>query len=178
METTLTTKTLFTGKVLTLTLDTVALDNGSEASREVIRHKGACCVIPITEQGEVICVRQYRYPYAEELIEIPAGKLDPNESPETCARRELKEETGATAQKLTYLGCYYGSPAILDERIHMYLAEDLTFGEQHLDEDEFLSVERYPIETLVNLILEGRIPDGKTQAAVLRAYLMRREKEQ
>ena len=177
METTLTSKNLFTGKVLTLTLDTVALDNGSEASREVIRHKGACCVIPLTDDGKVICVKQYRYPYAEELIEIPAGKLDPGESPETCARRELKEETGAAAEKLTYLGCYYGSPAILDERIHMYLAEDLTFGEQHLDEDEFLSVEAYPIETLVNLILEGKIPDGTTQAAVLRAYLMRKEKQ-
>lgn len=175
METTRTSETLFTGKVLTLTLDRVALDNGCEADREVIRHKGACCVIPLTEDGRVICVKQYRYPYAEELIEIPAGKLDPNESPEVCARRELREETGAIAEKLTYLGCYYGSPAILDERIHMYLAEGLSFGEQQLDEDEFLTVETYPIEKLVRLILEGKIPDGKTQAAVLRAYLMRRK---
>jgi len=174
MEKQISTSTLFTGKIIELQLDRVALPDGGEASREVIRHKGACCVVPITDEGEIICVKQYRYPYAEDLIEIPAGKLDPGESPEVCAARELAEETGATAKKLTYLGCYYGSPAILDEKIYMYLAEDLTFGAQDLDFDEFLSVERYPIEELKDMILAGKIPDGKTQAAVLRAYLMKK----
>ena len=111
----------------------------------------------------------------EPLIEIPAGKLDtPDEDHTEAALRELREETGARCQKLTYLGEYYGSPAILDEKIYMYMAEGLDFGETDLDEDEFLEVVKIPLADMVEMTLQGKIKDGKTQIAVLRAAMMRK----
>ena len=171
-------KSIFDGKVLHVKFDEITLPNGKEATREYCHHNGAVCVIPITDDGEVICVVQHRYPMHENLLEIPAGKLDtPNEIPDEAAIRELREETGATCKKLTYLGLYYPSPAILDERIHMYLAEGLTFGQTEFDEDEFIELVKIPLSELVDMVLGGKIRDGKTQAAVLRAYVMRlREK--
>ncbi len=164
---------IFDGTVLHVYRDGILLPDGKPAHREYIRHVGAVCVLPLTEAGEVICVRQYRYPFADVLLEIPAGKLDsPDEDPDLAARRELREETGADCGRLTYLGKYFGSPALIGETIHMYLAEELTFGELDLDEDEFLEVERIPLSTLVDDILAGKVPDGKTQAAVLRAAMM------
>lgn len=166
---------IFDGKVLHVFRDTVALPNGKPATREYIRHVGAVCVIPITDEGEVICVRQYRYAVGQVLLEIPAGKLDsPDEDPDAAVLRELREETGAHCERLTSLGVYLGSPALIGETIHMYLAEGLTFGETDPDEDEFLEICRIPLTDMVNMVLAGEIPDGKTQAAVLRAAAMRR----
>ena len=162
---------IFDGKVLHLYRDEIYLPDGREAFREYCCHNGAVCIVPVTREGEVVCVSQYRYAVGQMMLEIPAGKLDtPDEDPESAALRELKEETGAVCGKLTYMGLYLGSPAILSEKIYMYLAEELDFGETHFDDDEFLSVERIPIKTLVDMILRGEVPDGKTQAAVLRAY--------
>jgi len=168
---------IFDGKVLHVRLDGITLPNGEPATREYCHHNGAVCVIPVTDEGEIICVRQFRYPFREALIEIPAGKLDtPDEDPTEAALRELREETGAKCGRLTYMGLYYPSPAILDEKIYMYLAQDLTFGETDLDEDEFLEVVRIPVDELCQAILKGEIRDGKTQAAVLRAAVMLNKK--
>lgn len=167
----------YEGKILRVFCDTVTLPNGACSTREYNRHVGAVCVLPLTAEGEVICVCQYRYPVGKVLLEIPAGKLDaPDEDPEEAVRRELREETGATCDKLTYLGEYLGSPAILDERIHMYLAEELTFGDTDPDEDEFLEAVRIPLSELTELVMRGEVPDGKTQAAVLRVANLRQDK--
>ena len=164
---------IFDGKVLHVRLDGITLPNGEPATREYCHHNGAVCVIPVTDEGEIICVRQFRYPFHEALIEIPAGKLDaPDEDPTEAALRDLREETGAKCERLTYMGLYYPSPAILDEKIYMYLAEGLTFGETDFDEDEFLEIVRIPVDELCQAILKGEIRDGKTQAAVLRAAIM------
>lgn len=164
---------IFKGRVLRLVKDDITLPNGRKSVREVIRHKGAVCVVPVTDKGEVVIVKQYRYPFDEVLVEIPAGKLDTvDEIPLEAAKRELHEETGAVADSIKYLGAYYGSPAILDEKIYMYLAEGLHFGEQELDDDEFVETERIPLEKLCTMVMNGEVPDGKTQAAVLRAAVM------
>ena len=167
-------KLIFDGKVLHLYRDDISLPDGKSAFREYCRHIGAVCVIPITDEGEVICVRQYRYPYGEVLLEIPAGKLDfKGEIPDDAVRRELREETGATSGKLTYLGKFYSSPAILDECIHMYMAENLTFGDTDFDDDEFIEVVKIPLVKMVDMVVRGEISDGKTQAAVMKAYHIR-----
>ncbi len=164
---------MFDGKILHVYNDRIELPDGREASREYVKHIGAVAVVPITDDGEVICVRQYRYAISSSVLEIPAGKLDyKGEDPEGAVRRELREETGAVCKKLTYMGKYYSSPAILDECIHLYLAEGLEFGETDLDEDEFIDVVRVPLTELVEKIISGEIIDGKTQSAVMRAYYM------
>ncbi len=169
----LSSENIFDGRVLHIRRDKVSLPDGNTSVREYCHHNGAVCVIPVTDKGEVICVRQYRYAMHEPMLEIPAGKLDYiGEDPAAAAMRELREETGALAGKLTPMGIYYGSPAILDEKIHMYLATSLSFGETELDSDEFLEAVRIPLNELVGEVLAGRIPDGKTQVAALRAYLM------
>lgn len=171
-EKTVSSELLYDGKVIHVYRDDITLPDGKLAFREYNRHIGAVCVIPVTEDGNVICVRQYRYAVGDVLLEIPAGKLDSkSEDPEAAVRRELREETGAVAGKLTYLGKYLGSPAILDEAIHMYLAEDLSFGDTEFDDDEFIEIVRIPLSELVGMVMKGEIPDGKTQVAAMRAYI-------
>ena len=169
-ETQTSSELIYDGKILHVYRDEITLPDGKPAFREYNRHIGAVCVIPITDEGEVILVRQYRYPIADTLLEIPAGKLDyKGEDPEGAALRELKEETGAVCKSLIHLGLYLGSPAILDEKIHMYLAQGLTFGDTNPDEDEFIEIVRIPLDEACEMVMRGEIPDGKTQAALLRA---------
>lgn len=171
-------KTVFRGSVIDLALDTVELPGGRSAFREVVLHRGAVAILPLLANGEVLVEEQYRYPHDRILLEIPAGKLEVGDTdPLYAAHRELAEETGYRAGRMLRLGEYLPSPAILSERITLYLATELSPGEQKLDEDELLTVRSLPLETLVDAVLRGEIPDGKTQVALLRAYLMLQRKQ-
>lgn len=167
-ETRLTSEQVFDGRLLKVFSDEIMLPDGNKAGREYIKHVGAVCVVALTDDGQVIVERQYRYPMQEITFEIPAGKLDgKEEDPLEAAKRELREETGAVADKYTFLGKFYPTPAYSDEVIYMYLAEGIRFEEQSLDDDEFLIFETVPIKDLADEIISGKVPDGKTQAAVL-----------
>ncbi len=164
---------VYDGKVVHLYVDTVELPDGSSSVREYVKHIGAVCVVPLTDEGEVLLERQYRYAVGRTLTEIPAGKLDAaDEDPAEAALRELREETGAAPRELVDLGDFFGSPAIMGERTRMYLARGLTFTDTDPDEGEFLEVFRMPLSDAVQSVLRGEISDGKTQCAVLRAAAM------
>ena len=166
----LTTEEIFNGVILHVVRDQVGLSNGNTTVREVIRHIGAVCVIPVTENNEVVVERQYRYPLDRVILEIPAGKLDaPDEDRLSAAQRELMEETGYTADEWTEIGDFHPAPAYSDEYITMYLARGLHKGERHLDDDEFLDVYAIPLADLVKDVMEGRISDAKTQVCILKA---------
>ena len=172
-ETQLTEQDIFHGQILHVRKDMVRLPNGGTAARELIVHVGAVCVVPVTEDGQVYVERQFRYPLRQVITEIPAGKLDSNtEDILEAAKRELREETGLTAERWTELGLYYPAAAYSDEVITMYLAQDLHKGTQELDADEFLDVQLLPMDKLIQDIMEGRVPDVKTQVAVLKAARM------
>lgn len=166
----------FEGRIMKARVDEVELPGGGRATREVCEHLGGVGILPIDADGQVLLVRQFRYPFGELLLEIPAGKLDPGEAPEQCAARELKEECGVTAGKLTSLGTLYPTPAYVDEVIHMFLAEELSPAVQHLDDGEFLEVEKLPLETLVEQVLSGEVKDSKTQAALLKTWILKGRK--
>lgn len=171
-EKTISRKTVFQGKILTLHTDEVLLENGGEAYREVIEHTGGVCILPLTDDNRVHVVRQFRYPFAKALLEIPAGKKEAGENPLACGVRELKEEVGAFADEMIPLGSMLPTPAYDTERIYMYLARGLHYGTQKLDEDEFLDVETVPLAKLKEMVMHGEIEDAKTQLAVLKACAM------
>ena len=161
---------IFDGVILHVFRDKVELPNGDLPVREVIAHVEAVCVVPVDADGNVILERQYRYPIDAVITEIPAGKLDKEgEDPLEGAKRELREETGITADRWTDLGLFVPAAAYCAETIRMYLAQDLHQGRQQLDEDEFLDVFRIPLKDAVQLVIDGKIPDAKTQAALLKA---------
>lgn len=165
---------MYKGKIINLRRDTALLPDGNTAFREVVEHPGGVCVAAITKNDEILFVKQFRYPYFETVLEIPAGKRDKgNEDPLECGIRELEEETGAKAEKFIPLGELYPSPGYCGEIIWLYAATGLSFSEQHLDEDEFLTVEKIPLEKAVEMILSGEIKDAKTQTAVLKLKLLK-----
>ena len=163
---------IFDGRILHIRRATVELPDGAQSTREVVDHPGGVCVLALDDEGRVLLVRQFRYPYEKVLTEIPAGKLEYGEDPEKAALRELREETGAVPGKFRSLGELYPSPGYCGEIIRLYLAQELTFGETALDEDEFLDVERMPFGELTELVLQGEIRDAKTIAAVLKTKLL------
>ena len=171
-EKTLSSEMKFDGRVVKLFVDDVELDDGTKTKREVIKHPGGVCVLPIDGEGNIYMVKQFRYPFSKALYELPAGKLEAGEDPAQCGRRELKEEVGAESEVFEYLGCIYPTVAYDTEIIHMYIAKGLSFGEQQLDEGEFLDVIKMPFEEALKKALDGEMPDAKTQAAIYKARLL------
>ena len=168
LETKVSSKQLYDGRVVRLFQDQVTLPDGRPAMREVIRHPGGVGILPLREDGMVYVVRQCRYPYAQVITEIPAGKLEYGEDPLACGKRELMEEVGAEASNWVFLGNIYPTPAYDDEIIRIYLATGLTFSQQHLDDGEFLELDTVPFQQLVEQVMAGEICDAKTQIAVLK----------
>ncbi len=176
-EKTVTSKTVYRGKIIDVLEDTALLPNGKTETRNVVEHSGGVCVVPLCENGDVILVNQFRYPYGRVISEVPAGKLEKtDESPLACGKRELVEETGATAENYIYLGEMYPSPGYCREIIYIYLATGLTFGEPAPDENEFLQTERIPLKTAAEKVLSGEIKDAKTCVAILKTYIKIAEK--
>lgn len=172
-ETQCSSREIYHGSVLHVFEDRVRLPDGTLATREYIRHVGAVCIVPLFENGDVLMERQFRYPVDRVALEIPAGKLNcPEEDRLAAAQRELREETGLTAARWHSLGLFQPAFAYCDETIEMFLAQDLTSGAQQLDDDEFLHLERIPLQTLVQMVLRGEILDAKTQTAVLKTHCL------
>ena len=169
-EKTISVEKIYDGKIIEVTREKVLLENESEAYREVVHHSGGVCILPINNKGEVLFVRQFRYPFKEVLLEIPAGKREKNEDPKECGIRELKEEVGAISENITFLGKLYPTVAYDTEIIYMYMAQNLSFSEQDLDEDEFLDVVKIPLSKAYEMVLNDEIPDAKTQIAILKAW--------
>ncbi len=168
-EKTISTQSIYEGSIINVERLTVELPNGRLAPRDIVRNPGASVVVPITDDGEIILVEQYRKPNDKVFIELPAGKLDKGEAPELCAARELKEETGYTAHTLKKILTLHPAPAFADEILHVYLATGLKYGESSPDEDEFISAKPYDLNRVLEMIEEGAITDAKTVAGVLLA---------
>ena len=166
-------QTVYEGKILHVHRDTVLLPNGAEAIREVAEHPGGVAIVAIDESDRVLTVKQYRYVFSQVLEEIPAGKLERGEEPDTAALRELREETGAVPERFTKLGSIIVSPGCYGEVLHLYLAEGLRFGETNPDEDEFLTLERTPFDDMVARVLRGEIEDAKTVCGILKVHALR-----
>jgi len=169
-------KEIMDGRVLHVTVDTVQINDTDKTSiREAVWHHGACAILPYTDDGKVILVRQFRYAAGQPMLEVPAGKIElDGESPEICAIRELEEEAAVKCGELIPLGYVYTSPGFCNEKIYLYLARKLTPGQQHLDDDEFMNLEYYTPQEMEKLIDDNDITDGKTLAIFARArkYIM------
>ena len=162
LEKRISSKRIYEGNVLNLRVDEVKIDNGTKARREVVEHRGAAAIVPILEGGDVILVRQYRYPIETHLLEIPAGTLKANEDPKDCAKRELEEETGYRCREIAEMLECFVAPGYSTERIHIYLAKGLTKTETKMDEDEVINVERLRFSEALDKIRTGEIRDAKS----------------
>lgn len=176
-EKTRTSETTYQGKIFYITKDTAELENGKLVQRDVVHHSGGVCVVPLTDRGTVLMVKQFRYPMQQVTLEIPAGKIEAGEDPAQCGKRELCEEVGRTCKKYTNLGTLFPTPAYDTEVIHMYLAQELSAPqEQDLDDGEFLDVIELPLEEAVQMVMRGEIPDAKTQVALLKTLILMQQK--
>lgn len=175
-ETKLETQTLYQGRIIEVRKDRVQLENGKETVRELVVHHGGVCIAAVDQQDRLLLVRQFRYPYGKEIIELPAGKIELGEDPRECGIRELQEECGCTADRFEKLGELYPTPAYCTEVIHIYQASGLHEISQKLDEGEFLDVLRIPFEQAVQMVLDGQILDSKTQIGILKLHALRMQK--
>ncbi len=171
-EKTLSSQTLYEGKIVKLMLDEAELPNGNTAKREVVKHPGGVAIAALTSENELLFVRQYRYPFKEVVLELPAGKLEKGTTPLENGKRELLEETGAVGYNYISLGAQMVSPGFCTEVVHLYMCRVERFEKQQLDDDEFVNVERIPIDKAVEMVLNNQIFDGKTQTAVLKAAML------
>jgi ADP-ribose pyrophosphatase len=165
---------IYTGRVLNLDIDRVRFPNGSVGELEMIRHSGASAVVPFLsdpagEDPQLLLIKQYRYAANDYLYELPAGRLDPGEAPLDCAKRELREETGCSAGSVEYMYTMYTTPGFTDEKIHLFLASDLSYGETSHEADEFLELETMTLSRALELIRDGVIRDAKTALGILYA---------
>jgi ADP-ribose pyrophosphatase len=170
----LSSRRIYSGRIIKLDIDTVRFPNSSVGELEMIRHPGAAAVVPFLSdpQGDdpqILLLKQYRYAAEEFLYEIPAGRLDPGEEPLTCARRELMEETGCEAERIEHVYTFYTTPGFTDERIHAFMAVGLTRGESRHESDEFITVETLTLSDALGLIEKGEIKDAKTALSILYA---------
>lgn len=172
-EKTVSSETVFEGRIIKVKVDKVVMPDGKEAQRELVKHPGGVGIVAITENDEIILVKQYRKPLDKAIYEIPAGKLDAGEHHRVCGVRELEEETGLSANVFDYMGFIYPSPGFTDEVTHVYLAKELTQGETHPDEDEFLDVEKVPFEKALKMVMDGEINDAKSVFGILKYNMMR-----
>ncbi|MBQ5995193.1 MAG: NUDIX hydrolase [Clostridia bacterium] len=161
---------IYKGKIINVRVDDALLPDGGTAKREIVEHPGGVCVAALTDENELLFVEQFRYPYFELVLELPAGKLEYGEDPFEAGKRELREETGAVASHYEDLGKLYPTPGYCGEIIHMYMATELRFGEQALDEDEFLELKRIPLKEAFKMVMNNEIRDSKTQVGIVKAY--------
>ena len=173
-EKTLSSETRFEGRVFTVTVDKVELENGRTSTREVVHHHGGACIMPVTDNDEIYMVRQFRYALGEEVWELPAGKLEKDEDPFAAAKRELEEECGLTADHFTDLGVVYPTVGYDSEKIYVWAATGLHPVGQHLDPDEFLDVIKVPFAKAVEMVMDGTIKDSKSIAGILKYALLRK----
>ncbi len=166
-ETKISSEPIFSGKMIHLRVDTVSLPNGKTTTREIVLHPGAVAILALPSVDDVLLVTQYRYATGQISIELPAGKLEPNENPDLAAKRELQEETGYTTSDIRPIFQFFSSPGFSDERMYLYLARNLTEGTQNLDEDEFLDCFRATREEVRTMIAKGKISDAKTLVGLL-----------
>ncbi|RDY24829.1 NUDIX hydrolase [Romboutsia maritimum] len=168
-EKTISSDRIYNGKVVNLKIDTVEIPNQGYQKREIVEHGGAVGILAITEEGKVVLVKQFRKPIEKVIWEIPAGKLEIGENPKDCAMRELKEETGYTAQNMKLIHKFFTSAGFSNEKIYIYLATGLEAGEDKLDDDEFLDVYEIELEEAYNMIIKNEIEDAKTSIGLLLA---------
>lgn len=165
----------YQGKIINMKVDDVRLPDGQLAKREEVEHPGGCSIVALTPNNEVFFVRQFRYAYDEVILEIPAGKLEKGEDPFEAMKRELREETGCLAEDFVYLGTCYPTPGYTNELLRIWACRVSENTAQDLDPDEFLEVEKLPLDKAVELVMSNQLPDAKSQIGILKAAVLVKE---
>lgn len=161
---------VFNGRLLHVFKDRVRLPDGSTSTREWIKHPGAAAVVPVFENGDIMLIKQFRYPLRKVFFEVPAGKIDSKEDPEKTAAREVEEETGLIYNKMHYLAPFHPSIGYTDEVIHLFCAWNITETNRRVDDDEFLLTQRVPFKEAIKMVYDGKITDGKTMVSLLMTW--------